>query len=332
MTSKKDLQELLELLDQGGEFLKRQQYTEALAYFERVLKIDAKSVKALNGKSYALNGLKRYQESLDNIDKAIQIDPNYSPLWVTKGKALELGFQRYEEALNCYEKTLELKPKQEDSSIAATWKDKANPLYELGRYQESIEAVNKALESNLDSVDVGKAVYLKACCYAVLKEDGLALTSLKEAVELNYTFKDWAKKDSDWSHLYSDTRFQEIVKNELNQEVVKKFFNQARQNSNRKRNFVKDWGDRLRDNNLPSKVKKAYDFYYKKVEEADFGTVRIYQITIENVPVYAVTVVTDGDDGYLEIYSHQDEEIACGMNDSEVIVWGDQATTREYLD
>ncbi len=331
MTSTQDLRELLELLDQGGELLKRQQYTEALACFERALQLDAESVKAINGKCYALNGLERYQESLDNIDRAIQIDPNYHPLWVTKGKALELGFQRYEEALDCYEKTLELKPQQE-GNVASTWSDKANPLYELGRYQESIEAVNKALASNSDSVDVGKAVYLKACCYAVLKEDGLALTSLKEAVELNHIFKDWAKKDSDWSHLYSDPRFQDIVKNELNQEAVKKFFSQARKNSNRKRNFVKEWGDRLRENDVPSNVKKAYNFYYKKVEEADFGTVRIYKISIDNVPVYAVTVVTDGDDGYLEIYSHQDEEIACGMNDSEVIVWGDQGTTREYLD
>ena len=123
------------------------------------------------------------------------------------------------------------------------------------------------------------------------------------------------------------------MENQLTQESVKQFFDDARENSDDERTFVADLeiGTRLDFNELPNNVRQAYNFYKQNVEDADFGSVAVYNIPIDNVPVYAVTVVTDGDDGYLEIYSQADEEIACGKNDWEVIYWSDRATTRADL-
>ncbi|NET43485.1 hypothetical protein [Okeania sp. SIO2B3] len=56
--------------------------------------------------------------------------------------------------------------------------------------------------------------YHQACCYALLKEDSLALVNLRITVELDKSYKDWAKGDSDFSHLYSDERFKAITKTE----------------------------------------------------------------------------------------------------------------------
>lgn len=325
-------QELQELLDQGEELLKSEQYTEALASFDKALQLEPNSVKAMDCKAFCLNNLERYQESLEMIEKAIQLEPDYYAIWGTKGEVLEYGFERYEEAISCYEKAIELDSPQQGK--ARGWLLKSSPLYELGRYQESITAVNKALELNLSSSFVSDAVYLQADCYASLKEDGLALTYLKKSVELNKNCKEWAKEDPDFSHLYSDKRFQAIVETKLTPESVKKVFDDARKNSDGDRLFALELGTRVARvdvNDLPNNVKEAYNFYKVNVEDADFGSAGVYQISVDAVPVYAVIVTTDGDDGYLEIYSQTGEEIACGQNDYEVIHWSDKATTRADL-
>ncbi|WP_088241656.1 hypothetical protein [Calothrix rhizosoleniae] len=123
------------------------------------------------------------------------------------------------------------------------------------------------------------------------------------------------------------------MENQLTQSSVKKFFDDARKSSDCEQRFVADLeiATRVDFNELPDNVRQAYNFYKKNVEYADFGNVSVYSIPIENIPVYVVTAVTDGDDGYLEIYSQADEEIACGKNDCTVIYWSDRATTRADL-
>ncbi|MEM7712292.1 MAG: lipase family protein [Cyanobacteria bacterium P01_A01_bin.68] len=118
---------------------------------------------------------------------------------------------------------------------------------------------------------------------------------------------------------------------ELTPESVKRFFDNARKNSDGERTFAMDLGTDTDLNNLPNNVKQAYDFYKENVEDADFGCAGVYEIIINNSPVYAVAIITDGDDGYLEIYSKSGEEITCGKNDSETINWSDRATTRADL-
>ena len=118
---------------------------------------------------------------------------------------------------------------------------------------------------------------------------------------------------------------------ELPLESVKQLFDNARKNSEGETDFVSDLGTRVDSNDLPNNAKQAYDFYKKNVEDADFGGVGVYEIVIGNVLLYAVAVFTDGDDGYLEIYSKSGEEIACGKNDWNTINWSDKATTRSGL-
>ncbi|AFY58684.1 putative lipase [Rivularia sp. PCC 7116] len=118
---------------------------------------------------------------------------------------------------------------------------------------------------------------------------------------------------------------------ELTPESVKKIFDDARKNSDQEQYFVRDLGTSVNSNELPNNVKQAYDFYQKNVEDADIGSAGVYEIPVNNVPVYVVTGVTDGDTGYLEIYSKSGEEIACGENDCDTIKWSDKETTRTDL-
>lgn len=112
-------------------------------------------------------------------------------------------------------------------------------------------------------------------------------------------------------------------------EIIKQFFSnnfQKNAGSNFHR-YLDDFGDEIEANELPDSVKQAYSFYKENVEEEDWGSVRIYKTSVK-FPVYAVYTSTDGDDGYLEIYSQPGEELAVGKHDADVIDWSDRSTLR----
>ena len=65
---------------------------------------------AWTGKGLCLLYLGRYEEALANYEKTLKIYPNYAQAWLGKGMSYEyLG--RYDEALRCFDKSLEILPK-----------------------------------------------------------------------------------------------------------------------------------------------------------------------------------------------------------------------------
>lgn len=82
---------------------------------------------------------------------------------------------------------------------------------------------------------------------------------------------------------------------------------------------------------LPEAVKEAFQYYYNNVEQADWGSVRVYQFPLEDTSFYAVETNTDGDDGWAELYDLQGQAIGFGRNYMEQVYWGEQATTRGYV-
>ena len=313
-------------------------YETAFECFEELLERQGESMEATIGAATALNGLEEYSDSLEMIEEAIEGEADNYQLWSIKGQA-QNGLEQYSEALTCYERALELNPPQD--AVSVIWNYKSIPLYQLGRYQESIEAARVALELNLESSKVSDAIHLQARCYASLQQDRFAMTFLKIAVELKPSLKIWIRKAPEWNRFYSDTRFQGIVGREVTQESVEQFFNQLRQKPLGQYLFFarfkeknKDWitslyGTEL--NQLPNSIQEAHGFYFKNVELADFGAVGVYQFSSTIVPIYVVCVSTDGDDGYIEIFNQAGEPITFGRYDWDVINWGNQETTRADL-
>ncbi len=78
---------------------------------------------------------------------------------------------------------------------------------------------------------------------------------------------------------------------------------------------------------VPEEVREAYAFYYQHFEEADIGSARVYRVPAGKTPTLAVRVLTDGDDGYLEVYDAKGKFLAAGRTYIEVVAWG----TREWL-
>ncbi len=72
------------------------------------------------------------------------MDPNYSLAWNNKGFIL-YEMGKYEEAIQAYDKAIEIDP-----NYLLVWNNKGIALEKLGRYDEAAECYNKAkeLESN----------------------------------------------------------------------------------------------------------------------------------------------------------------------------------------
>ncbi len=53
--------------------------------------------------------MRRFEEALECLDKAIEIEPNYAQAWANKGAVMQ-GLERYEEAIECFDKAIEITP------------------------------------------------------------------------------------------------------------------------------------------------------------------------------------------------------------------------------
>jgi tetratricopeptide (TPR) repeat protein len=198
-------------------------YETAYETFEELLEREEESMEATIGAATALNGLEEYDDALEMTEEAIEVEPENYQLWVIKGQAKN-GLNQHQEAISCYNTAFELNPPQD--ALSVIWNYKSISLFDNNQYQDSIQAINKALELNLDSSKVGDAIYLQARCYVSLQQDGLALTSLKTALELKPSLKIWIRKVSDWNRFESDTRFQAIVGTQVTQKPVQQFFDE----------------------------------------------------------------------------------------------------------
>ena len=84
--------------------------------------------------------------------------------------------------------------------------------------------------------------------------------------------------------------------------------------------FVRRMGDRIHVASSPPPVQSAYDYYYKNIEQQDWGGVSVYNVTVGRISTYAVHATCDGDEEWLELYSEDGEELGFGkiyVNDFE---------------
>jgi tetratricopeptide (TPR) repeat protein len=128
-----------EMIQQGNDFLNTSEYTKAMINYEQVLKLDSRSVEALNGKGMVLNTLGKYSEAISWFDMALKIDPNFVQSLNNKGIALS-NLGKYQEAISWFDMALKIDPNFVDALY-----NKADALGELGSYDEAFTWTEKAL-------------------------------------------------------------------------------------------------------------------------------------------------------------------------------------------
>jgi tetratricopeptide (TPR) repeat protein len=124
---------------EGNLLINKSKYEEAIKSYDQALKIDAKSVEALNGNGLAFN-LGRYQDAINWFDKALIIEPTFVNALNNKGVALA-NLDKFEEAITLFDKAIKIDPNFVDALY-----NKGGALAELGKYDEAAIWTNKALE------------------------------------------------------------------------------------------------------------------------------------------------------------------------------------------
>ena len=157
----------------------------ALEYAEKLVASRGEA-KDWSEKGRCLNKLKRYDEALECLDKAIEIDSNYARGWAYKGTVFN-SIERYEEALVLYDKAIEL-----DANYQSAWANRGNVLNNLKRYDEALASFDRAIEldANYQWVWANRGDVLDN-----LKRYDEALVSFDRAIELDPNDKwDWVKR------------------------------------------------------------------------------------------------------------------------------------------
>ncbi len=91
----------------GEDCLKRLQLKEALACFNQAIELDGNDSLAYASRAGTLNCLQRFEESLLDAEKSIQLNGAFSKAHVQQGYAFQhLGL--YKEALGAYKRALQL--------------------------------------------------------------------------------------------------------------------------------------------------------------------------------------------------------------------------------
>jgi tetratricopeptide (TPR) repeat protein len=118
----------------------------------KVLSIKGFGPIAYYEKGVALYHSSKYNESIESLDNAIEINPNDTNAWYYKGVALYTSGS-YNKSIQAYEKAIEVNPK-----FAEAWCNKGLALYNLGKcnksfYGEAIQAFDEAIGINPNIAD-----------------------------------------------------------------------------------------------------------------------------------------------------------------------------------
>jgi len=115
-------------------------HEEALASCDKALELEPKYTFVWLMRAFCLEQLERYEEALESDEKAMELEPEGLFVWGYRARHLA-RLERYEEALESYDKALEIDPKG-----ALFWLWRATVLRELGRHDEALLSCDTALK------------------------------------------------------------------------------------------------------------------------------------------------------------------------------------------
>ena len=223
---------------QGDNFFMEGRYQEAIASYEKALKIHPEMADTWNNRGVVLTRLQKYEDAIASYDRALQIRPEYPDAWNNRGVCL-LELQQYQEAIVSYEQAIKVKPDYADA-----WNNRGVSLAKLQNYQEAVKSYNQALAIKNDYSDAwnnrgvslsklgiyGEAIacydnatklrpeffsawYNKARCYALQSRVEQAIESLQKAMSLNAKYaREMAKQEPDFENIRHTDDFQQLIK------------------------------------------------------------------------------------------------------------------------
>ena len=184
---KSDIQRLNFLV--GKEYYDKQQYRDAITYFESVIKspgYDAKSdALAYYYQADAYYSLKDYQKAQELFEKFNSHSGAYRTGNEYQATLYNLGYctfkqKNYEKASSWFQQFVKVAAKEYHTQVADAYNRIGDCNYVQGKYWPASENFNKAIEMNAPNSDY--SLYRKAFAYGLLGRYDQKTTTLKELV------------------------------------------------------------------------------------------------------------------------------------------------------
>lgn len=132
------------------------------------------------GASYASKG--QYQQAMDNYNKALEMEPNFTNAYINRG-LLYRGNKQYDLALKDYTRALEIEPR------SATAYNNRGVLYRIkGQYELAISDYNSAIK--IDSKFAGAYYNLGVIYHRYKNKFNQAIHFYSKAIETNPKYPD----------------------------------------------------------------------------------------------------------------------------------------------
>lgn len=116
-----------------------QNYSEAIAACDRALAIAPDHIQSLLSKGYALEQQQQPDAALALYDQILSLDPGYTDAWNNRG-GIMFRQQRFEEALAAFDRAREINP-----NFAEAWNNRGAALWELRRFDDAIASIDQAI-------------------------------------------------------------------------------------------------------------------------------------------------------------------------------------------
>jgi tetratricopeptide (TPR) repeat protein len=150
-------------------------FEQALENYDRALAIHPDYAEALFNRGVTLQKLRRPHEALNSYDRAVAMRPDYAEALCNRGGVLqELG--RFPDALESYDRALLVRP-----NFVEALSNRGNALKAVKRLEDAIESYDRALASRPDYVEV---LYNRGNALKELKRLDDAVESYDRAVSL----------------------------------------------------------------------------------------------------------------------------------------------------
>lgn len=125
---------------QGDKLVKEGNYSDALYYYDRAIRVGSKPAAAWASRGVALKRMGQFDEALHCQNVALKLDPDNEIAWCNKG---DIYFKsgNLANAIECYDKAIARKPK-----YAIAWNNKGAALAMSKRFKEAKQCQDKAVE------------------------------------------------------------------------------------------------------------------------------------------------------------------------------------------
>ena len=158
---------------------KNKDFSTALDFINKAIKIKPNFAEAYNEQGNALNELKKLEEAIKSYNNAININPKYADAYYNKGLVLH-ELKKLESAVQNYDKAIKINPKH-----IMSHNNKGFALQQLKKVDASLKSYNEAYKINPNfNFLFGKLIHTKnkLCKWETFDED---MNSLKEKLNKN---------------------------------------------------------------------------------------------------------------------------------------------------